>query len=61
MVFEVAQALGELNDDVVFVGGAITEFYATSINPEEIRPTIDVDIVVDVMPNDETILGFTNR
>ena len=95
----VNNALGDLRDDVVFVGGATVSLYADRI-AAEVRPTDDVDIlleivtrvqfsqvderlraagfkndatakflgryllegfVVDVMPMEESILGFLNR
>lgn len=93
--------LGELADEVVFVGGATTCLYVDPEIADEIRPTEDVDcaieisslkeynefekklrlkgfgndttkgapicrfkykdlLILDVMPNDEKILGFTN-
>lgn len=97
----VAKGLEELNQRVVYVGGAVTELYATDPAATEIRPTIDIDcvielasysqlsdwedslrkkgfendrrkdaplcrwlyagIVVDIMPDDEQVLQFTNR
>lgn len=93
------KALGELKDQVVFVGGATVSLYADRVAPE-VRETKDVDIVVqigsrldfheiekrlwklgfkndsdsqflgryllsdiivDVMPTDEKILGFSNK
>lgn len=95
----VSNALGKLNKNVVFVGGAAVSLYADR-ETEESRPTDDVDvlveissrneyaeleehlrnkgfqhdtsasfvgrflmqgIIVDVMPTDETILGFSNQ
>ena len=95
----VSNALGDLRDKVVFVGGATASLYADRI-AAEVRPTEDVDIlveiatrwefaaieqrlresgfqndttgkflgrylldgfVVDVMPIDEKILGFSNK
>jgi predicted nucleotidyltransferase len=95
----VSNALGELRNKVVFVGGATVSLYADRYAPE-VRPTDDVDIlveiatrwdfakieeqlrkagfrndttgkfvgryllegfVVDVMPIDEKILGFSNK
>jgi hypothetical protein len=95
----VAKALKELNNKVVFVGGAVVDLYADDLSRGETRPTDDVDvfmeivsrvnyvhiekrlrkigfkndmesnvicrykyhdIVVDVMPDDETVLGFAN-
>ncbi len=94
----VHNALGELRDKVVFVGGATVALYADRI-AAEVRPTDDVDIlvevysrwhygevedhlrkmgfvnditaafvgrflikglIVDVMPTNEDILGFSN-
>jgi predicted nucleotidyltransferase len=97
----VSQALRDLKQDYVFVGGAVVSLYAT--NPflaSEIRPTDDVDVVVelasykgysglderlrslgfkndivsgvicryiiqgiivDIMPTDPTVIGFSNR
>lgn len=93
--------LGELTDEVVFVGGATTCLYVDVSIADEIRPTEDVDctieiankneydtfqaklrkkgfthdiskgapicrfkfhdlLVLDVMPNDPAILGFSN-
>jgi len=93
--------LGELTDELVFVGGVTTCLYVDTDIASEIRPTEDVDCVVeiankneydafqaklrqkgfthdiakgapicrfkfhdllvlDVMPDDETILGFSN-
>lgn len=100
MVQEVAHALEELNEEIVYNGGAVTEIYSSRINLDEIRLTIDVDVVIevssriayadmenkirskgfkndfskgspvcrwklnsiiiDIMPNDRSILGFTN-
>lgn len=95
----VNNALGDLRNDVVFVGGATVSLYADRV-AAEVRPTDDVDIlleiatraqfaqveerlrdagfkndttakflgryllegfVVDVMPMEESILGFLNR
>ena len=43
VVSEIARALGDLNDFVVFVGGAIVSIYADDPAADEIRPTQDVD------------------
>ncbi|MDO9631615.1 MAG: hypothetical protein Q7I92_06945 [Humidesulfovibrio sp.] len=96
-----ARLLDELTDEVVFVGGAATGLLLTDPAAPDVRPTLDVDVVVevasrtgyyrfedrlrehgfleapeeevicrwkhrtakiilDVMPTDESILGFTN-
>lgn len=97
----VANALSELNEKVVFVGGATISLYADDPAATETRPTDDIDVVVevatyaefisqvderlrqlgfvndqesgvicrykvrglivDIMPTDSSILGFTNR
>lgn len=96
----VASGLGELKNDMVFVGGSVAELYVDNPAASDIRPTIDVDcvielssriararleealrakrfandttpgapicrwvyrdILVDVMPTDPDVLGFTN-
>lgn len=100
MLQTVANGLGDLKDDMVFVGGAVAELYASNPELSDIRPTLDVDcvielhsktahakleddlrdlgfandtskgapicrwvyqnILVDVMPSDSTVLGFSN-
>ena len=101
MITQVANALGDLKEEVVFVGGSVAELYADYPEVTDIRPTIDVDcflelrtyrnyskleerlralgfkddtsqgapicrkiykgIKVDFMPDDERVLGFSNR
>lgn len=101
MLAAVAHGLGELKNEVVFVGGSVAELYANDPAASDIRATLDVDcvveissrlkyyeleeklrakgfhndtskgaplcrwiynyIIVDVMPIDENILGFSNR
>lgn len=100
MLQTVANGLGELKDNMIFVGGAVAELYANNPAVSEIRPTLDVDcvielrsktahakledelrakgfandttkgapicrwiyrdIMVDVMPSDSDVLGFSN-
>ena len=96
----VAKGLGHLCHSVVFVGGAVTELYATDRAATEVRATDDVDCVVelvsyreftlieeelrklkfrndtesnvicrwnyrgikvDIMPNDASVIGFSNQ
>lgn len=101
MLQTVAKGLEELNDRVVYVGGSVAELYATDPAAIEVRPTVDIDcvvelatyfklselemelrkkgfhndlspnapicrwlyngIVVDIMPDDENVMGFSNR
>lgn len=100
---QIAAGLGELRDKVVFVGGAVVELYLPRPAKIRLRPTNDVDciiqfttrieharfeeslrkhrfrdaaitipkapicrwiyeeILVDFMPTDQAILGFSNR
>ena len=48
MLQTVAFGLGELKDKMVFVGGAVAELYADNPAAMEIRPTIDVDCVIEI-------------
>lgn len=101
MLETVASGLGALRERVVFVGGATTSLYITDPGASDIRPTDDVDCIievastgeyyrleaelrslgfrngdpsggpicrwlyqgvkVDIMPDDQAIIGFTNR
>ena len=101
MIETIANALGDLKEKVIFVGGSVAELYADCPEVSDIRPTKDVDcfleihtyfqytkfedeirklgfkedttqgapicrkiyrgIRVDFMPNDEKVLGFSNR
>ncbi len=98
---KVAKGLGDLSAEVVFIGGAVVSLYIEDEAVQEIRPTKDIDciielagridyykleeklrdrgfkhsvskdspvcrwdfegIMVDVMPTDEKILGFSNK
>lgn len=44
----VAAALSSLEQRLVFVGGAMTPLYVTDPAVTEIRPTVDIDVVVEV-------------
>ena len=43
-----ANRLGELRDDMVFIGGCATGLLITDSAAPEVRPTIDVDVIVEV-------------
>ena len=99
-IIDVAILLGDLVQEVVFMGGAVSGLLITDPAVPSMRPTLDVDVIVevttkqeyykfqerlkekgftvaldeniicrfrngsiilDVMPTDESILGFTNR
>ncbi len=53
MVEIVATGLDHLLDKVVFVGGAVTSLYCDDPASERIRPTIDVDIIIEIYSNKE--------
>jgi predicted nucleotidyltransferase len=45
---KIANALGELNNDVVFVGGAMVSLYIDDPAAEDIRPTKDIDLTFQI-------------
>ena len=44
----VAKGLNSLKDDMVFVGGAVAELYADNPASSDIRPTMDIDCVIEL-------------
>ena len=44
----VARRLGDLRDEVVFVGGAVLGLLIDDVGATTIRPTDDLDVIVDV-------------
>lgn len=48
IIKKIAVALGELNKDVVYVGGAVVSLYADDPAAEDVRPTKDVDIFLEI-------------
>ena len=46
VVAEVAKALKELKDQMVFVGGAVVSLYTDDPAADEIRPTADIDLTL---------------
>lgn len=48
VVEKVAKALEEINDEVIYVGGAIISIYATDEGAEQLRPTKYIDISVQI-------------
>ncbi len=45
---KIAQALGALNQKVVYVGGAVVSFYIDDATAEDVRPTKDIDISMEI-------------
>jgi predicted nucleotidyltransferase len=48
VVEKVALSLEELNNDVIYVGGAVVSLYVTDEGAEQPRPTKDIDISVQI-------------
>ena len=47
-IHTIATGLGDLLDQVVFIGGAVAELYAFAPGASEIRITLDVDCVIEI-------------
>lgn len=45
----VARKLGELKEEVVFLGGCTTALFITDPIAPDVRPTLDVDCIIDVI------------
>lgn len=64
----IASGLAELKDEVVFVGGAVAELYVQDSGAAPVRPTIDIDLIINIVSKPEFAsmeeqlrkLGFTN-
>ncbi|MFI0427956.1 hypothetical protein [Mariniflexile sp. HMF6888] len=48
LVAQVAKGLKELNEKMVFIGGAIISLYTDDPAAEEIRPTSDIDMTINL-------------
>ncbi len=49
VVAEVAKALNELKHNMVFVGGAVVSLYTDDPAADEIRPTKDIDLTINIL------------
>lgn len=49
VVAEVAEALKEIKEQIVFVGGAVISLYTDDPAADEIRPTQDVDMTLNIV------------
>lgn len=45
----VAKALGDLIDDVVFVGGSVVSLYVDDPAADDVRPTKDIDLTFEIL------------
>ncbi len=48
LIETIAAALGELNEKVAFVGGAVVGLYANDLAADDVRPTKDIDITLHI-------------
>ena len=48
LVAQVAKGLKELNGKMVFIGGAVISLYTDDPAAEEIRPTVDIDMTINL-------------
>ena len=48
-IVKVAAALKHLREKVVFIGGAIVPLLLTDEGAPDVRPTIDIDVIVEVI------------
>ena len=53
MIIRVARSLGPLRDRVTFVGGSVVGLLITDEAVPEVRPTMDVDVIVEVASTGE--------
>ena len=49
LVAQVAQALKELREKMVFIGGAVISLYTDDPAADEIRPTTDIDMTINYL------------
>jgi hypothetical protein len=53
IMLEAASRLGELCDEMVFIGGCATGILITDQAAPEVRPTVDVDVIVEAVSRGE--------
>lgn len=49
VIRKVSKALAELNEKVVYVGGAVVSLYINDPAADDVRPTKDIDISLDIL------------
>ena len=49
VVAEVAAALKDMKEEMVFVGGAVISLYTDDPAADEIRPTQDIDMTLNIV------------
>lgn len=55
-VAKVAKALKDLKNEMIFVGGAVISLYTDDMAAEEIRPTYDVDLAIQLLNYGEWVI-----
>jgi len=50
IIKKIALALDDLNEQVVYVGGAVVSLYINDPAADEVRPTKDIDISLSIAP-----------
>lgn len=61
LINTVAKRLGPLLDRVVFLGGAATGLLITDTAAPDVRPTLDVDVVVEISSRASLLLASIGR
>ena len=49
VIKKIATALGEINEQVVYVGGAVVSLYIDDPAADDVRPTKDIDISMSLV------------
>ena len=49
MLEKAAEKLGDIVDEVVFLGGCTTCLFITDVAAPDVRPTLDVDCIVNAI------------
>jgi hypothetical protein len=49
VIKKIALALGEINEQVVYVGGAVVSLYINDPAADDVRPTKDIDISMSLV------------
>ena len=58
---EAARKLGQLVDEVVFVGGSTLDLLITDPGASPVRPTTDVDVIAEVLTYADYVVTFSDR
>ena len=53
VIKQIVRALGDLNERVVYVGGAVVSLYINDPAADDVRPTDDIDISLEITSRGE--------